>query len=559
MSIQMQVKNKRFQELISKYRYLREYVERFVGTGYSVPAFYEKLEDSLKFVKKPNVLYPISEQVFIHVYAMQESADGYTVYGVIEPPEPHPLLMQAINKIFAIHAGSISPPNEYQEKFLILDEFLANTCVKVNGDVDYSKALLKNNKVLVNAEEFEYLKYHFIRRRIGLSLLEPFLTDPYLEDITIMGNGNVYVVHKLFGPLKSSVWLSNDDVEELMINMAEQVGKTISHARPVVDATLPEGSRINIVFGKDISRRGTNATVRRFASVPLSITQIVASNTLDAREAAYLWMMINEGMSIFICGETASGKTTTLMASCAFISPTWKVVSIEDTPEITLPHANWTSEVTRDTGNPQSSVTMFDLLKAALRQRPNYILVGEIRGAEGNIAFQAMQTGHPVISTFHAATVASLIQRLTNEPINVPKTHIDNLNIALFQSAVQGKQGKLVRRVLSINEIIGYNPATDSIMFIPVFNWDPGEDIALYRGKGSSALFATKLLVRRGLSKKDESLLYDELEMRASIIRHWISNKIFNYHDVYNHIVKVKEMGLQAYMEKMGVKYETAK
>jgi archaeal flagellar protein FlaI len=552
----LHITNKRLQEIVNKLHYVREYLERLVNDGYDIPSFYEKLDDSLKFVKRPNVLYPISEHVLIHVNALKESADGYMLYNVIEPPEPHPLLMNAVSKIFAIHAGAIKPPTEYQEKFVLLDEFLAKTCIKVNNYVDYNNALTKDkNKVYVNIDDFEYLKYHFIRKRIGLSLLEPFLTDPYLEDISIMGNGNVYVVHKLFGPLKSSVWLSNDDTEELMINMAEQMGKTISHARPVVDATLPEGSRINIVFGKDISRKGTNATIRRFASVPLSITQVVNSNTMDAREAAYLWMMIDEGMNIFVCGETASGKTTTLMASCAFINPKWKIVSIEDTPELTLPQANWVSEVTRDTGNQQSSITMFDLLKAALRQRPNYILVGEIRGAEGNIAFQAMQTGHGVMSTFHAASVSSLIQRLTSEPINVAKTHVENLNIALFQSAVQGKQGKVVRRVLSINEIIGYNPAADSIMYIPVFNWDPGEDIALYRGKGSSALFATKLLVRRGLSKKDESLLYDELDMRASIIRHWISNKIFNYYDVYNHIVKVKELGLEKYMEKVGVRY----
>jgi flagellar protein FlaI len=197
---------------------------------------------------------------------------------------------------------------------------------------------------------------------------------------------------------------------------------------------------------------------------------------------------------------------------------------------------------------------MFDLLKAALRQRPNYIIVGEIRGAEGNIAFQAMQTGHPVISTFHAAHMTSLLQRLTSEPINVPKTHAENLNIGLFQGAVQGKQGKTVRRVLSINEIIGYDPASDSVMFIPVFNWDPGDDRVLYRGKGSSALFITKLLMKRGLSRSDEALLYDELELRASIIKHWINNKLFDYYDVYQEITKVDEIGLDAYVERIGVK-----
>ncbi len=549
----MRITDKRLLDLVKQLPYLKDYLDKIVNEGYEIPTFYDKLDPNLRFVKIPNVLYKIGEHTLIHVNGFETSNDGYMAYNIIEPPMPDSRLMEAIDNIFAIHAGSIKPPKEYQEHFLLVDEFLTKTCIKSDRPVDYSKASLKD-KVLVYAQEYDYLKYHFIRKRIGLGILEPFLTDPYLEDISIVGTGNVFVVHKIFGPLKSSVWLTNDEIEELVISMSEQFGKTVSHARPIIDATLPEGSRINIVFGRDVSRKGTNATIRRFASVPLSITQIVASNTLDAREAAYMWMMINEGMSIFICGETASGKTTTMMGLSAFIPSTWKIVTIEDTPEITLPQPIWVSEVTRNTGSAESSVTMFDLLKAALRQRPNYIIVGEIRGAEGNIAFQAMQTGHPVISTFHAASVSSLLQRLTSEPINVPKTHAENLNIALFQGAVQGKQGKIVRRVLSINEIIGYDPASDSVMFIPVFNWDPGDDRALYRGKGSSALFATKLLTKRGLSRNDEVLLYEELELRASIIKHWISNKIFNYYDVYAQITKVSEIGLEAYVERLGIR-----
>ncbi len=551
--ISMQITDKRLQAIIQKMPYVLNYINELIKEGHPIPTFYDKLDGSLKFLKEINIMYPISDHIVIHITSLKESKDGYMPYNVIEPTLPDNDLMRRVDEIFTLYAGSIKPPTEYKERLDVIDKFLKENCIISDQPVDYKKDIIKN-KILVYKKDYDYMRYYFIRKRVGLSILEPFLTDPYLEDISIIGNGNIFVVHKIFGPLKSSVWLTNEEVEEFMISMSEQFGKTISHARPVIDATLPEGSRINIVFGKDISRRGTNATIRRFATTPLSITQIVLSNTLDAREAAYMWMMLEEGMSVFICGETASGKTTTMTALCAFISPTWKIVTIEDTPEITLPHSNWVSEVTRNTGNPESSVTMFDLLKAALRQRPNYIIVGEIRGAEGNIAFQAMQTGHPVISTFHAASVSSLLQRLTAEPINVPKTHAENLNIALFQGAVQGKQGKIVRRVLSINEIIGYDPVSDSVMFIPVFNWDPGEDKALYRGKGSSALFATKLLIKRGLSRKDEALLYDELEIRANIIKHWIDNKIFNYYDVYQHITKVKEIGLLHYVEKVGIR-----
>jgi flagellar protein FlaI len=512
-----------------------------------MPSFYEKLEGNLKYLKQLNLLYPISDQNFIHISSITSSGDGYIEYRIIGPPEPNPQLLASVDKIFAIHAGTWKPPEDRRQKFAIVEEFLDKICIKSPNPLSYEKIDLKKGKVQVYEHDYAYLKYHFLSKRVGLGILEPFLTDPYLEDISIVGAGNVYVVHKVFGPLRSPVFLTTDDIDDMVIGMAEQFGKTISHARPLVDATLPEGSRINIVFGKDVSKRGTNATIRRFASVPLSITQIINSKTLDAREAAYMWIMVGEGMSAFINGETASGKTTTMMGITEFIPPTNKIVTIEDTPEITLPHNNWISEVTRDTGSPSSSVVMFDLLKAALRQRPNYILVGEIRGAEANIAFQAMQTGHPVMSTFHAAQMSSLIQRLTGEPMKIPKPNVENLNIALFQAAVQGKDGKPIRRVLSINEIVGYNSAADSVMFIPIFTWDPSTDTVTYRGKGSSNLILTKVLLKRGLSKKDEGTLYEELELRAKILETMIQKKIFNYYDVYNYMVKSKEIGLDAF------------
>lgn len=539
-------------EQMQKIPYLMEYVSGFMQKGNPSPTFHEKIDGSFKSLKMPNLIYPISENNLIHINAYATGWDGYFEYVVIGPPEPDARLLAAVDKMFAMYAGSWKPPDQLQERFMVVGSFLDKICVKSPTPVEYDKIDIKKSKtVTVYEKEYEYLKYHFLTRRVGLGILDPFLTDPHLEDISIVGAGNVYIVHKIFGSLRCTVWLTTDDIDDMVIGMAEQFGKTISHARPLVDATLPEGSRINIVFGKDVSRRGTNATIRRFASVPMSITQIINSRSLDAREAAYMWMMVGEGMSCFINGETASGKTTTMMGITQFIPPTWKIVSIEDTPEITLPHKNWISEVTRDTGSPSSSVVMFDLLKAALRQRPNYILVGEIRGAEANIAFQAMQTGHPVMSTFHAAQMSSLIQRLTGEPMKIPKPNVENLNIALFQAAVQGKDGKPVRRVLSINEIVGYNGAADSVMFVPVFTWEPASDTVTYRGKGSSNLFLTKILLKRGLSRKDESSLYDELELRTKILETMIKKKIFNYYDVYDRVVQAKEIGLEKFKKEL--------
>jgi flagellar protein FlaI len=543
--------DKKLLELARRVPHLSDYLQKLSGTGIPMPTFYEKLDGGMKNFKVLNLIYPVTDQICIHINSIGTS-DGYTEYVIVDPPEPNVLLSSAVDRNFAINSAATEPASEFQQKMVYLEEFLKKICTISKAEVDYGKLDPKAKTLPVYEKDFTSLVYHFIRKRAGLGLLEPFLTDPYLEDISIIGQGNVFVVHKVFGPLKSPVWLTNDDIDGLVIGMSEQFGKTVSHARPVIDATLPEGSRINIVFGKDVSRKGTNATIRRFASVPLSITQIISSKTLDKREAAYMWMMVSEGMSCFINGETASGKTTTMMGITLFIPPTWKVVTIEDTPEITLPHNNWISEVTRDTGSASSSVTMFDLLKAALRQRPNYILVGEIRGVEGNIAFQAMQTGHPVVSTFHAAQMSSLIQRLTGDPIKVPKPNVENLNIALFQAAVQGKEGKPIRRVLSINEIVGYNSGSDSVMFIPIFTWDPSTDSVTFRGRGSSNLFVSKLLLKRGMARKDEGLLYDELELRAAFLERLIQKKIFNYYEVYDHLVKTREIGLEAAYKELG-------
>ncbi len=187
---------------------------------------------------------------------------------------------------------------------------------------------------------------------------------------------------------------------------------------------------------------------------------------------------------------------------------------------------------------------MFDLLKAALRQRPNYIIVGEIRGVEGNIAFQAMQTGHPVLSTFHAATVEKLIQRLTGEPINVPKQYIDNLNFVIIQSAVRRPDGKLVRRVLSVNEIVGYNPLKGGVSFIEAFSWDPVTDSFVFRGYGSSYLLEQKIATMLGIPLNKRRIIYDEVEKRAKILKKLHEKGITDFYELFHTISKITKSGM---------------
>jgi flagellar protein FlaI len=374
----------------------------------------------------------------------------------------------------------------------------------------------------------------------------------------------------IFGTLESTIILNtNEELDAFVLRLSEIVGKPASHRDPIIDATMPDGSRINLVFGEDVSRRGSNFTIRKFALNPISVAELIKFGTFSSLVAAYIWILLEEKMSLWICGETASGKTTTLSAITAFMPETYKVVSIEEVPEVYVPHKNWVREVVRETGNSaseeQGAVSMFQLLKAALRQRPDYIIVGEVRGVEGNIAFQAMQTGHPSIATFHAASVSKLVQRLTNYPINIPKTHIDNLNAALFQSAVHDSAtGRYKRRVLSLNEILGYEPVEGIFNFVEVFSFDASKDKHEFRGLGTSYILDSKIAVMRGLDSQNTKLLYEEMFQRAEILEYLIVLGILSYKDVLDNILMVKRMGVKeahAFLsgkaiQKMGAKIE---
>lgn len=539
----------RVNEILRKNPHLNEYLEHWISKGFNPPVFVDKPTDEMKGERDVNVIYPIGDPLFVHVYP-SDDVPGYRKYVIVEPPRPKAELYNLIELKLAELISEKDVGDAPDERSKILLAYLDKICdITDNTSVDYSKLNEKVKKIPLSRRDYELVKYHLIRDKIGVSFIEPFLKDPYLEDITCAGVGYMYVVHKIFGPLQTSIRFdTEDELSDFILRLSEHIGKPVSHAKPVVDATLPDGSRINIVYGKDVSKKGSNFTIRKFASVPVSITQLIRWGTLNAQIAAYLWIMLNEGNSLFVCGETASGKTTTLNAISVFIKPESKIVSIEDTPEITLPHGNWVSEITRETRSEETSITMFDLLKAALRQRPNYIIVGEIRGREGNIAFQAMQTGHPVMSTFHAASVERLIQRLTNYPIEVPKTHIDNLNIVLIQSAVYDKSGILKRRVLSVNEMVGYDPKRATVIYVPVFTWDSVTDKFLFRGLGSSYLLEEKIAMRRGISRREIKRLYDEIDLRARFLNLLVEQKIFNYFDVWKIISKTYEYGIENLM-----------
>ena len=299
------------------------------------------------------------------------------------------------------------------------------------------------------------------------------------------------------------------------------------------------------MYGTDVSKRGSNFTIRKFSDTPLSILELIQFGALSFDMAAYLSIILQEGMNVWVSGETASGKTTLLNALTTFIPPEAKIVSIEDTPEVQVPHHNWIRGCTRgsDKEGDSSEVSMFDLLKAALRQRPNLIIVGEIRGVEGAIAFQAMQTGHACMSTFHAASVSKLIQRVTGNPINVPKTYVDNLNVVVICQQVRLPNGGLARKLTSVNEIVSYDSVADSFSFIETFSWNPLDDTFLFRGYQNSYLLENKIAPRRGLPEEKRRQIYKVLKQRSDVLKRITEQGKTNFYDVYAIISKAYRDG----------------
>ncbi len=563
--------------------HILDYICRLPLEQVEIPEFHLKISRAMKGIKHPNLIYPIGKGLAVHIYPDKEDIRNYYIpiepclfqnmdstleaverllIDVInnqdidtkDPEEKKKLLEKALGKVCSITDENVEENAEKKRK---VTEERKTVSGEKNGKLQFGflgnlkeagKAfkIKKRECIYVTPEGFKAIKYLMIRDKIGMGILEPLLLDSNIEDISCSGLGRVFVEHKVFSSLKTAIsFQETEELNSFIIQMSEKVGKPITYRDPIVDTALPDGSRINIVFGEDVSRRGSNFTIRKFMGTPISILELIEFGTIDYTMAAYMWMMLKAGMNCFISGETASGKTTMMNAITTFLPPESKIVSIEDTPELQVPHKNWTREVTRTTRDDSGSdVSMFDLLKAALRQRPNEIMIGEIRGVEGNIAFQAMQTGHPVMSTFHAASVEKLIQRLTGDPINVPKNYVDNLNVVLIQSAVNVPGKGMGRRVLSINEIVGYDSVNQAFNFMDIFKWDPATDTFKFTGKNNSYLLEQKIAPRLGIPENKVRRIYLELDRRVKILRKIHEAKVTNFYDLFNTLIQIEEAGL---------------
>jgi archaeal flagellar protein FlaI len=529
-------KTQDFAEAVAKYSHLKDYLNNIVAE-LGEPTWVTSLDRKMR-EGTPNILYPVGDPIFVHIY---RKPGEHTKYNVIEPvlndelQKAHDLIVDKMVE----HAHKYPVPNKIEDAGDIIKRIF-DEVVKV-GD-PHSLERYIENKVILTQEHYDEIWYLVYRNRVGYGKLEPFFYDPYIEDIHCTGVGLVNIIHKIYEMVQTNLTFRDDmELNKYILDASERVERPVSDAHSVVDAVMPDGSRVNFIYGRELSLQGSSFTIRKFAETPVSITQIVNWKTMSAELAAYIWICLENGMNMFICGETASGKTTTLNASAAFIKPNDKIFSVENTPEVTIPHDIWQHLVTREAGK-ETDVTIFHLLIAALRSRPNYIIVGEIRGAEGNVAFQAMQTGHPVISTFHAGNPHTMIQRITSHPINVPIASIDNLHIVLIQQAVV-VNGRFERRVMSITEIERYYDAEKKVITREVFSWDSVNDVHRFRGLYNSYILERKIAAMRGYADTRE--IYKELELRAKILTKMVENQIFSYYDVWNLLKKFHEEGVR--------------
>lgn len=331
--------------------------------------------------------------------------------------------------------------------------------------------------VLTQSQLFKIM-YYLKRDFVGYEKIDPIKSDVNVEDISCDGyNSPVFVYHTKHEQIITNIYHGETELDDFVTKMAQRSGKGISKRRPQVDATLPDGSRAQLTLGREVSAHGTNYTIRQFKDVPFTPVDLINWKTFSLDEMAFLWLSIENNRSLIFAGGTASGKTTSLNAVSLFIPSNSKIVSIEDTREVELPQRNWIASVTRPsfTGNESDTIDEFKLLESALRQRPDYIIMGEIRGEEGRTAFQVMSTGHTTYTTFHADSVSEVIKRFTTDPINVSKTLFTALDLVSIQTSTR-VDGSKVRRNKVLTEINEYDSENDEINVRDVFQWQANSD-----------------------------------------------------------------------------------
>ncbi|KAF6247815.1 type IV secretory pathway protein [Nitrosopumilus sp. b3] len=453
------------------------------------------------------------------------TAKGGLRYQVIEP-----ILSERDQKAF-----------EIIKKLLMTELTVSLQDIKSKKDAERRlkkkiSSMVKKYRLNIPKKNISKINYYAIRDFVHLGKIEPLMRDHMIEEISCDGtNIPIYIWHREHESMPTNIIFEKDaELNNFSRKMAYICGKHVSMADPIIDASLPNGSRINLTLGHEITKRGSTFTIRRFRADPITIIDLIKFGTISIDIAAFMWYLAEKKSTMLIAGGTASGKTTALNALASFIKPGEKVVSIEDTQELNLPHENWIPAVSRQnfTDTQIGEINQFDLLRAALRQRPDIIIVGETRGREAYTLFQAMATGHGGFSSIHADSVDATLTRLTSSPMDVPKALIANsLDLITLQLKIR-VGNKSARRIIQVSEIDGIHETTGEIRTHEIFKWNPKTDTHDYMG--NSVIFR-KLKERDGDS--DEKINY-ELTKRRLALEWMVKNDIRDHKEVTANVME---------------------
>jgi flagellar protein FlaI len=381
----------------------------------------------------------------------------------------------------------------------------------------------------------ERIIYYTLRDFVGYGPVDALIFDPEVEDISCDGvEVPLFIFHAKHESVKTNVVFADENsLNSFIVMLGQRCSKAVSVSQPILDGTTPEGHRVQATYAREVTTRGASFTIRRFKERPFTPVDLILNGTSSEEMVAYFWLAAEQGESVIVCGGPAAGKTSTLNAIALFIPPTAKIVSIEDTREVNLPHENWIPGATRSgtgdrgpDGKAAGEVDMFDLVRASLRQRPNYIIVGEVRGRETYTMFQAMATGHTTYSTMHADSVKSMVNRLENPPINTPRILLSALNNVIIEIQARTEKG-VVRRLKQVLEIVGFEPETNELITNTVYEWDPATDKFVF--KGHSFLFDKIIDLKNYTTDEMDA----EFQRRTQVLHYLVEHKITDYRQLW--------------------------
>ncbi len=464
-----------------------------------------------------------SVEPFSYIRATYNSDTSEYLLSIIEPT-----LTEDEEKLLDLIKETLEKTLEYEwEKLSFMDK---KTYLEKSVD-----SYIKSRGISIEPVSKDKVTYFIARDFVGYGTIDALMNDTHIEDVSCDGVGiPLFVFHNKYESIKTNIQFADENVlNSFVINLGQRCGKQLSVSNPILDGTTPEGHRVQATYAREVTTRGASFTIRRFKEKPFTPVELIKYGTASPEIVAYLWLGVEHGESAIICGGTASGKTATLNAMSLFIPPGAKVVSMEDTREINLPHENWIPGTTRSgvgergaDGKAAGEIDMYDLVRAALRQRPNYIIVGEVRGKETYTMFQAMATGHTTFSTMHADSVKGMVNRLENPPINCPRILLTALRNVIIQTHARVGMD-MVRRIKQLIEIVGFEPETNELISNTVYEWDQATDKFIY--KGHSFLF-DKIMEMKNLTHEE---LLQEFERRVDIVKYMVSKDIEDHREIW--------------------------